>query len=107
MVYEIPREVFKQKLLNRSNVCILQVTSSGSQPEAPYKEVKMLQLPIQIDDFCKSYTNKQMTYLIYGFDQISAEAKSAADAVYAAGYPFVFYYKGNFAEDKVLDKGIN
>lgn len=107
MVYEIPREIFKQKLFDRTNLCLLQVVTSTGQHEVPYKDIATVQASINLDQFVKDYSNKSVTYIFYGFDQTSNEAKKLAETISAAGYPFVFYYLGNLANDKVLDKGIN
>jgi hypothetical protein len=107
MSYEIPREIFKQKLLDRTNLCLIQVSSSNSNQEVPYKDIKTVESPINMDEFQKNYANKSMTYIVYGFDQFSAEAKKIADTIYSHGYPFVYFYQGNLSQDKVLDKGIN
>lgn len=107
MVYEIPREIFKQKLLDRTNMCILQIVGANVTQDVPYKEVKTIQFPVNVEEFSKNYTNKNLSYLIYGFDQNSADAKKAADVIGAAGYPFVFFYQGSLSQDRVLDKGIN
>lgn len=107
MSYEIPREIFKQKLLDRTNLCLLQIVDSNSNQEVPYKDTKTLQFPVNVEDFDKNFSNKSVTYIIYGFDQFSAEAKKAAETIHSHGYPFVYYYQGNLNQDKVLDKGIN
>ena len=107
MSYEIPREIFKQKLLDRTNLCLLQVVGSNSNQEVPYKDIQTLQFPVNVEDFEKNFGNKSLTYIIYGFDQFSSEAKKVAEVIHAHGYPFVYFYQGNLSQDKVLDKGIN
>ena len=107
MSYEIPREVFKQKLLDRTNVCLLQAVGVDSHQEVPYKDIKTLQFPVDKDVFYKNFENKNLTYIVYGFDQYAAEAKKAAESIHSFGYPFVYYYLGNLSQDKILDKGIN
>ncbi len=107
MSYEIPREIFKQKLLDRTNLCLIQVLDANSNQEVPFKDVKTIHCPLNIEDFNKNFGQKTMTYIIYGFDQFSSEAKKAAEALTTNGYPFVYFYQGNLSQDKVLDKGIN
>lgn len=104
MFYEIPREIFKQKLLDRTNVQIIQI---GDQQGHDYKDIDQIKSPFDADAFLGKYPNKALTYVFFGFDQSAMDAKKAAESLSLKGYPFVFFYQGAMAKDRVLDKGIN
>jgi len=108
MVYEISREIFKQKLLDRSNMLILQISGDTASAEVPYKEVVAMKWTENFSStFSSNYPNKNQSYLLYAFDGDASQAKKAAECVAGLGYPFVYYYQGHFQADSVLDKGIN
>ena len=58
MSYEIPREIFKQKLLDRTNLCLIQVLDANSNQEVPFKDVKTIHCPLNIEDFNKNFADK-------------------------------------------------
>lgn len=104
MFYEIPREIFKQKLLDRTNLHVIQV---GSESGHDYKEVTQFDNPFDADSFINKFPTKATTYIFFGFDVNGMNAKKAAEQISQNGYPYVFFYQGILEKDKILDKGIN
>ncbi len=102
MKYEIPREMFKQRLENRLNFVVVDVRGG-----APFENV----VPLPYSDgfagaFGGQFPKKEQNVIVFSLQEGDEAPQKAADALSAAGYQFVYYYRGG-PGDVVLDKGLN
>ncbi len=106
MKYEIPREVFKQRLEERLNFVFVDLLSEDKTP-VKYENVEHISYSSQFkDQFSSKYPNKNQNVIIYSLSKgDEAPAKAASDLA-SAGYNFVYYYSGT-PDDVTLDKGLN
>jgi hypothetical protein len=106
MKYEIPREMFKQRLEERLNfifVDLLEVEKS------PVKYENVIHLPFSTlfnEQFSSQYPNKNQNIILYSLRKGDDAPERAAQDLAALGYQFVYFYVGS-GEDLVLDKGLN
>lgn len=106
MKYEISRESFKQRLEERLNFVFVSLNAEGASPAKYENAVYMNFGPSFPADFSAKYPNKNQNVILYSLQKGDNAPAEAADALAAAGYNFVYYYKGT-PDDVVLDKGLN
>jgi hypothetical protein len=106
MMYEIPREMFKQRLEDRLNFVFVDLLSEEKTP-AKYKDVVHLNYgPDFKEKFAVKYPNKNQNIMLYSLKQGDESPAKAAQELAESGYHFVYYYLGS-PDDVVLDKGLN
>jgi hypothetical protein len=103
MFYEVSREAFKQRLENKLNFVVIDLTQNK---EAFFKDTDALSYgPQFLSDFKNKYTDKSRNYLLYSL-KTNQDVKMAAESLAKDGYQFVYFYVGS-EKDLVLDKGLN
>jgi hypothetical protein len=106
MMYEIPREMFKQRLEERLNFIFVDLLPEDRTP-AKYKDVVHFNYgPDFVKNFSGQYSNKNQNIVLYSLQKGDESPAKAAQDLAGAGYNFVYYYLGT-ADDVVLDKGLN
>ena len=106
MKYEIPREIFKQRLEDRLNFVFVDLLSEDKTP-VKYENVVHLNYTAQFkDQFSSQFPNKNQNVIIYSLAKGDNAPEKAANELSEAGYNFVYFYKGT-PDDVVLDKGLN
>ncbi len=105
MKYEIPREMFKQRLEDRLNFVFIDL--SGDKGPAKIENV----VPMAYNDqfktqFSAQYPSKTQNVVLYSMQKGDEAPERAANDLAEAGYHFVYFYKGT-GEDFILDKGLN
>lgn len=106
MKYEIPREMFKQRLEDRLNFVFIDLLPSD---KGQIKFENIVNLPYSSkfkDDFASQYPNKNQNIMLYSLAKGDDAPAKAAQDLADLGYNFVYYYQGS-SEDVVLDKGLN
>lgn len=104
MKYEIPREVFKQRLNDKLNFAMVDV-----QAKVVVAFEGTQHIPFGSDfvsKFSAKYPTKSQNVIVYALDKEDETPVKAADELAAAGYQFVYFYRGS-DKDLVLDKGLN
>lgn len=107
MRYEIPREIFKQRLNDKLNFAIIDVQDAGRAGKLKFEGT--VNIPFGSDfakTFAGQYPSKQQNVILFSLTPGDEAPQQAADALEAAGYSFVYYYRGS-GQDVVLDKGLN
>lgn len=107
MKYEIPREVFKQRLNDKHTFAIIDVQDAGRAAKVKFDGI--VNIPFGSDfatAFAAQYPQKQQNVILYSLTAGDEAPMQAADALASAGYNFVYFYRGTSA-DEVLDKGLN
>lgn len=106
MNYEIPREMFKQRLEDRLNFVFVDLLPVDRTP-VKFENVVHMNYSSQFkNDFSAQYPNKNQNVLLYSLQKgDDAPAKAAKDLA-DLGYHFVYFYNGS-PDDIVLDKGLN
>lgn len=104
MKYEIPREIFKQRLENKLNFAFVDVQSRVVVPfegsvHMPYGQDFVTQ-------FSAKYPAKTQNVIVYALNPADEAPGRAAEDLANAGYQFVYFYRGS-EKDVVLDKGLN
>jgi hypothetical protein len=109
MKYEIPREAFKQRLLDRLNFVLvdLQPAASASASAKKFENVvDMIFGPDFKTQFASQFPNKNQNIIVYSLQKNDETPAKAADELAEAGYHFVYFYNGS-PDDVILDKGLN
>jgi hypothetical protein len=104
MKYEIPREVFKQRLNDKLNFAMIDV-----QEQVAISFEGTQHIPFGADfvtKFSAKYPAKSQNVIVYALNREDEAPAKAADELAAAGYQFVYFYCGS-DKDLVLDKGLN
>jgi len=107
MKYEIPREVFKQRLTDKHTFVIIDVQDAGRAGKLQFEGTS--NIPFTADfakAFAALYPQKQQNVILFSLTPGDEGPQQAAEALENAGYNFVYYYRGS-AQDVVLDKGLN
>lgn len=102
MKYEIPREMFKQRLEHRHNFVMVDVRGG-----APFENI--VGLPYNdgfLGSFSGQFPQKGQNVILFSLKEGDEAPQKAADALSAAGYQYVYWYRGG-PGDVVLDKGLN
>lgn len=106
MKYEIPREMFKQRLEDRLNFVFVDLLPADRTPVKFENVVNLSYGPQFKTEFSAQYPNKAQNVLLYSLQKGDDAPAKAADDLAELGYHFVYYYSGT-ADDVVLDKGLN
>jgi hypothetical protein len=106
MKYEIPREMFKQRIEERLNFVFVDLLPADRTP-VKFENVVHINYSSQFgSDFSSQFPNKNQNIVVYSLQKgDEAPAKAASDLA-ELGYNFIYYYNGS-PEDVVLDKGLN
>jgi len=105
MKYEIPREMFKQRLEDRLNFVFVDLLADRSP--AKFENVVPLAYGPQFKmEFSGLYPNKMQNVLLYSLQKGDDAPSKAANELSELGYHYVYWYNGT-ADDVVLDKGLN
>lgn len=105
MKYEIPREMFKQRLEDRLNFVFIDL--AGDKSPVKFENIESMNYsPDFKNSFVSKYSNKNQNVVLYSLNKGDNNPAIAAGELSDLGYNFVYYYKGT-ADDVVLDKGLN
>jgi hypothetical protein len=106
-MYEISREVFKQRLEKKLNFAFIDVNSEAKQSNLVLEGTEQLSLDSSfVQNLSNKYPDKSKNILVFSLKKSDTTPKQAAEQLAAAGYQFVYYYVGS-EQDLVLDKGLN
>jgi hypothetical protein len=106
MKYEIPREVFKQRLEDRMNFIFVDLLPEDKTP-VRFQNITHLNYSQDFKtQFSNQFPNKNQNIVVYSLIKGDESPARAASELAELGYNFVYYYCGT-AEDVVLDKGLN
>ena len=106
MKYEIPREMFKQRLEDRLNFVLVDLLPADRTP-VNFENVVHINYSSKFkNEFPALYPNKTQNVLVYSLQKGDDAPEKAAQDLADLGYHFVYFYNGT-AEDVVLDKGLN
>lgn len=106
MKYEIPREVFKQRLEERLNFVFIDLLPADRTP-AKYENVVHINYSSKFkDEFSSQFPNKNQNIVLYSLQKGDDAPERAANDLAEQGYNFVYYYCGS-KDDGILDKGLN
>ena len=106
MKYEIPREVFKQRLEERLNFVFIDLLPADRTP-AKYENVVHINYSSKFkDEFSSQFPNKNQNIVLYSLQKGDDAPERAASDLAEQGYNFVYYYSGS-KDDSILDKGLN
>jgi rhodanese-related sulfurtransferase len=106
MKYEIPREMFKQRLEDRLNFVMIDLVAEDKSP-AKFENIVHINYSSNFkNEFAAQYPNKNQNVVVYSLNKGDEAPAQAAEDLKALGYNFVYFYNGT-ADDAVLDKGLN
>lgn len=106
MKYEIPREMFKQRLEDRLNFVFIDLLPAEKTP-VKFENVVHLQYSAGFkSEFAGKYPNKNQNIMLYSLQKGDESPAKAAEDLATQGYNFVYFYSGS-PDDIVLDKGLN
>jgi len=106
MKYEIPREMFKQRLEDRLNFIFVDLLSADRSP-VKFDNVDHINYSSNFkNEFVAKYPNKSQNVMLYSLQKGDESPAKAANDLAELGYHFVYFYHGT-ADDVVLDKGLN
>lgn len=106
MKYEIPREMFKQRLEDRLNFVFVDLLPLERTP-VKFENVEHINYSSQFkNEFSSKFPNKAQNVVIYSLQKGDDAPSKAAQDLADLGYHFVYFYNGT-ADDVVLDKGLN
>jgi hypothetical protein len=106
MKYEIPREAFKQRLMDRLNFVFVDLLPADKTP-AKFENVVHMNYSSQFKtEFSSQFPNKNQNVIVFSLQKNDETPAKAADDLAELGYQFVYFYNGS-PDDVVLDKGMN
>ncbi len=106
MKYEIPREMFKQRLEDRLNFVFVDLLPAERTP-VKFENVVHINYSSQFkNEFPAQYPNKSQNVVLYSLQKGDDAPAKAAQDLADLGYHFVYFYNGT-QDDVVLDKGLN
>ena len=106
MKYEIPREMFKQRLEDRLNFFFVDLLPADRTP-VKFENVEHINYSSQFkNEFSQKYPNKTQNVMLFSLQKGDDAPAKAANDLAELGYHFVYYYNGT-SDDVVLDKGLN
>ncbi|MBA2403336.1 MAG: hypothetical protein H0V66_01085 [Bdellovibrionales bacterium] len=106
MKYEIPREMFKQRLEDRLNFVFVDLLPADRTP-VKFNDVVHINYSSQFkNDFSSQYPNKAQNVVLFSLQKGDDAPAKAAQDLAELGYHFVYFYNGT-SDDVVLDKGLN
>ncbi len=103
MLYEIPREEFKKRLMDKLNFTFIDL---GSKTELLKDTTRLSYSESFASGFTATEGNKNKNIILFTLDKGDDSPKLAAEQLKEAGYTSVYYYRGE-ANDIHLDKGLN
>ncbi len=107
MMYEIPKEAFKQRLENKLNFALIDINENRQKEQTVLDGVEYMSFGDNFSStFSTKYPDKTKNIVIFSLAKGDERPKMAAQSLSDAGYHFVYYYRGE-PTDVVLDKGIN
>lgn len=106
MKYEIPREMFKQRLEDRLNFVFVDLLPADRTP-VKFENVVHINYSSKFkNEFPALYPDKGQNVVLYSLQKGDDAPAKAAQDLAELGYHFVYFYNGT-ADDVVLDKGLN
>jgi hypothetical protein len=106
MKYEIPREMFKQRLEDRLNFIFVDLLPAERTP-VKFQNVTHINYSSGFkEQFSTLFPNKNQNIILYSLEKGNDAPAKAATDLSDLGYHFVYFYSGS-PEDVVLDKGLN
>ncbi len=106
MKYEIPREIFKQRLEDRLNFVFVDLLPADRTP-VTFENVEHINYSSNFKtEFSSKFPNKNQNVVVYSLQKGDDAPAKAANDLADAGYNFVYFYNGT-PDDVVLDKGLN
>jgi hypothetical protein len=106
MKYEIPREVFKQRLEERMNFIFVDL-QPVDESSAKFENVININYNLEFkNNFSTQYPNKNQNIIIFSLQKGDENPLMAANDLAELGYHFVYFYHGT-SDDAILDKGLN
>jgi hypothetical protein len=106
MKYEIPREMFKQRLEDRLNFVFVDLVPAEKTP-VTFENVVHINYGSNFKaEFAAKYPNKNQNVVVYSLQKGDEAPAKAAHELQNLGYNFVYFYNGT-PDDVVLDKGLN
>jgi hypothetical protein len=106
MKYEIPREMFKQRLEDRLNFVFVDLLPADRTP-VKFENVEHISYSSNFKtEFAAKYPNKAQNVVLYSLQKGDDAPGKAANDLAELGYHFVYFYNGT-SDDVVLDKGLN
>lgn len=106
MKYEIPREMFKQRLEDRLNFVFVDLLPADRTPVKFENVIHMNYSSNFKSEFSSQFPNKNQNVVLYSLHKGDESPAKAADDLAHQGYNFVYFYCGS-PDDIVLDKGLN
>lgn len=107
MMYEISKEVFKQRVNTKSNFAILDLYEDRDAKDLALKNTEAMNFDGNFISTIESkYPSKSQNILVYSLKNGDNRPAEAAKKLSDAGYQFVYYYVGDL-DDRYLDKGLN
>jgi rhodanese-related sulfurtransferase len=109
MKYEIPREAFKQRLLDRLNFVLVDLQPAATAAVSAKKFENVIDMSYGSEfksQFASQFPNKNQNIIVYSLQKNDETPAKAAEELSEAGYHFVYFYNGS-PDDVVLDKGMN
>lgn len=106
MNYEIPREMFKQRLEDRLNFVFVDLLPADRTPVKFENIVHINYSSAFKNEFAAQYPNKTQNVVLYSLQKGDDAPQRAAADLAELGYHFVYFYNGS-PDDVVLDKGLN
>ncbi len=105
MKYEIPREMFKQRLEDRLNFVFVDL--AGNNTPVKFENIENMSYSADFKNtFSGKFPNKNQNVVLYSLIKGDHNPAVAAGELSDLGYNFVYYYHGS-TDDVVLDKGLN
>ena len=105
MMYEISKEIFKQRLCDKLNFALVEVSDQNNSSEL--KDTKHLKFDGNFTSQFKSmYPNLSQNIVLFSLKANDESPANAAKNLADSGYHYVYYYSGT-SEDLLLDKGLN
>lgn len=106
MNYEIPREMFKQRLEERLNFVFVDLVPEN-KTLVKFENIVHLNYGQQFkQEFSVKYPNKNQNVVLFSLEKGDESPERAAQDLKDLGYNFVYFYRGS-DKDVVLDKGLN
>ena len=107
MKYEIPREVFKQRLTDKQTFAIVDVQDASRAGKLQFEGTVNIPYDSNFSSaFANQFPQKQQNVILFSLTKGDEAPSQAAESLHSAGYHFVYYYCGT-EMDLVLDKGLN
>ncbi|MCB9091284.1 MAG: hypothetical protein H6621_10410 [Halobacteriovoraceae bacterium] len=108
MMYEISKEVFKQRLdkSKRLNFKIIDISQSPSHDLKDIENIAYTEGQFASSVESAVGGDKDVNIIVFTLEKGNSVPAKAAEDLSNAGFSFVYYYRGE-PEDAILDKGLN